>query len=296
MTRYTPLWQQNATYPANVDRILPATLWPTSASTGGAGTAVGNTMSVSVAAGTAAVALSAGNNTALCKWDAAEVVTLGNGPATGTRIDLVVLQVRDTAIDAGSNNDFIFAAVAGTPSTGTPAAPAVPNNAYPICAVTVPTLATNLNGATVADRRTALNPRDTLHAKVYRAAALVIGASTATFPFDTVVADPAGLWVPGSSQFTVPAGMWAVTGALSGSAVGTGQALSAIVVTAGNGVASGVAHSSFAYGFGPTIAASVRVPPGGGSILLQSATNGGNLAMLPGTANCFMCVDYLGTG
>lgn len=297
MTRYTPLWEQNASYPANVDRILPATLWPASCSTGGAGTAVGNTMTVSVAAGTAAVALSAGNNTALCKWDAAEVVTLAAAPASGnTRIDLVVVTVRDSAIDAGSNNDFIVTAVTGTPSTGTPAVPAVPNNSYCICQVTVIGGAANLNGSTVVDRRVPMNPRETLHAKVYRNAALVIGSSVATFPFDTVSSDPAGLWVPASNSFNLPAGVWQVSAVLNGSAVGTGQALSAVVTLAGSGVLSAVAHSSFAYGFGPTVTGSVRVPGGGGTVLLQSATNGGNLAMLPGVANCFMCVDYLGAG
>src|SRR6516164_10550384 len=97
MTRYTPLWQQAGTYPASVDRGLLSTLWPASGSTGGAVTTVANTMTTSVAPGTAAVALTtAGALTQLCRWDAAEVVTIATAPVSGSsRTDLVVLQVRD---------------------------------------------------------------------------------------------------------------------------------------------------------------------------------------------------------
>ena len=60
MTRLAPLWQQGGSYAASVDRILPATLWPSGGVSGGAVSAVANTMTVSVAAGTAAVPLQAG--------------------------------------------------------------------------------------------------------------------------------------------------------------------------------------------------------------------------------------------
>jgi hypothetical protein len=155
MTRYTPLWQQNSSYPASVDRGLIATLWPTSGSTGGPAAAVAGTMNISVPAGAAAVALTtAANLLELCRWDAAEVVTLTASPPSGqSRIDLVVLQVRDSAVDAGSNNDFLFQAVAGVPTTGTPVVPAAPTNAYPICQVLVPGAVANLNTATVTDVR-----------------------------------------------------------------------------------------------------------------------------------------------
>jgi hypothetical protein len=147
------LWQQNSTYPANVDRRLINTLWPSSGG-GGAASTVAGTMQVSVAAGTAEVLLSGAFGTALCWWDAAETVTLAAAPPSGqSRVDLVVLQVRDTTIDAGSNNDFVFAAVTGTPATSNPAVPTVPANAYAVCQVTVPGAAVNLNTATLVDRR-----------------------------------------------------------------------------------------------------------------------------------------------
>ncbi|HEV7534696.1 MAG TPA: hypothetical protein VGP90_03625 [Acidimicrobiia bacterium] len=157
MTRYTPLWQQAGAYPASVDRGLLSTLWPASASTGATATLVTNTMGVSVAPGSAAVALAAGGGTELCRWDAAEVVTLTAAPPGGqSRVDLVVLQIRDATLDAGANNDFVFAAVTGIPAASNPATPATPTNAYKICEVTVPGGAANLNSATLTDRRSDL--------------------------------------------------------------------------------------------------------------------------------------------
>jgi hypothetical protein len=157
MTRFTPLWQQGGSYAASVDRALMAALWPTSAANGPLPTTVANTMNVSIPAGFAAVALQAGANTALCRWDAAEVVTSPAAPPAGnTRIDVVVLQVRDPQLDAGVNNDFVFQVIAGTASTGTPAAPAVPANAMAICQYTVGAAVANLNGSTIIDRRQAL--------------------------------------------------------------------------------------------------------------------------------------------
>ena len=158
MTRYAPLWQQGGTYPAQTDRGLLSTLWPSSGSTGGAVTTVANTMQVSVAPGTAAVALASATGSALCRWDAAEVVTLTAAPVSGSsRIDLIVLQVRDNALDSGGNNDFIFQAIAGTVATPGPGpVPTVPNNAYAMCQLTVPGGAANLNGVTVVDLRAGL--------------------------------------------------------------------------------------------------------------------------------------------
>ena len=154
MTRHAPLWQQNGSYPAVEDRGLLGTLWPSSRSTGGLASAVANTMQLSIAPGTAAVALQLGQQTALCRWDAAELVTLAASPASGqTRRDLIVLQVRDQAIDAGTNNDFIFQAITGNPTTGTPVTPATPVDAYALYYVTVTGGQANLNGAVITDLR-----------------------------------------------------------------------------------------------------------------------------------------------
>jgi len=209
VTRYAPLWQQAATYPAGTDRGLLGALWPASGSTGGAVTTIANTMQVSVAPGTAAVALTtAGALTQLCRWDAAEVVTLAAAPPAGSsRIDLVVLQVRDNTLDAGGNNDFIFQAIAGAGGTPGPGAvPAVPTNAYAMGQLTVPGGAANLNGVTVVDRRLPLNPRDQVYGRVRRNAAYTsVAAAVTNIPFDTVEEDPgAGFTTGVNAAYTCP--------------------------------------------------------------------------------------------
>src|SRR5215469_973317 len=131
MTRFAPLWQQAGSYAAGTDRFMLGAEYPKGGCNAAAITTVNNTMNVSVAAGDCVVPLQSGQGAALCHWDAAEVVTLAAAPPSGqTRVDLIVAQVRDNALDGGGNNDFIITAVTGTPSTGFPAIPATPTNAY----------------------------------------------------------------------------------------------------------------------------------------------------------------------
>jgi hypothetical protein len=299
MTRLAPLWQQNGTYPAGTDRVLLGALWPVGASTGGAGSAVAGTMNVSVAAGTAAVVLSGGSNyTALCRWDAAEVVTLTAGPPTGqTRIDLVVCQVRDQVIDAGSNNDFVFQAIAGAPSTGTPAAPAVPANAYPICAVTVPANAANLNAATIVDRRNPMQlagPATTARCRVYRAGAFTT-VTNAVVAFDSVSFDPLAMWSAANSQISVPvAGDYLAVAGFTCIAQGAGEALA--VILRRNTVAaavSGIAIAQAATNVLEAVATDVIPCTAGDKLDVQtqyvlSGRNG-----TPGTAQTFFTVRLL---
>ena len=115
-------------------------------------------MVVAISPGTALVALSnASGQTVLCTWDATEnTPPLANAPASGSRIDLIVLQVRDQVLDgtgAGGNNDFIFQSVTGTPSTGVPVVPPTPTNAIALAQVTIPANVPNLNGVSFVDVR-----------------------------------------------------------------------------------------------------------------------------------------------
>ena len=148
---HTPvLWQQASAYPAQADRQLLAALWPSGGALGAAVTAVPNGMQVSVAAGSAAVPLQSGQGSALCHWDAAELVTLDAAPGSGTsRIDLIVCQVRDHDLDGGDNNDFVLTPPVKGTAQATPVAPAVPANAFALAQVTVPGAAANLNAATI---------------------------------------------------------------------------------------------------------------------------------------------------
>ena len=162
MTRYAPLWQQANDYTASQDRSLLSALWPAGGVSGGAVTAVNNQMKVNVAAGVAAVPLASGQGVALCRWDASEVPAPDHSPAPGSgtsRVDLVVVQVRDNALDSGADNDFILTTVKGTAAAlattkdgpmSTAVAPATPANALALATVTVPGAAANLNTATIA--------------------------------------------------------------------------------------------------------------------------------------------------
>jgi hypothetical protein len=197
MTRYTPLWQQGGTYPAAVDRGLLSTLWPSVGSTCGPATTVLNTMNVSIPAGVAVVPVTSGGGpagTELCRWDAAEVATAPAAPPAGqSRIDVVVLQVRDNALDAAGFNDFLFQVIAGAPTSGTPGAPAVPTNAYPICQYTLAGGSANLNGVTLTDRRRRIAlPAVGAHIYLGTAQAMPSSAFT-TVNFDTVQYDPVGM-------------------------------------------------------------------------------------------------------
>jgi len=227
---------------------------------------VSNTMQVSIAAGTAAVALGQPNYSALCRWDAAEVVTLTAAPPSGqSRIDLIVLQVRDAATDAGSNNDFIFQAIAGSPTTGTPTPPNTPAASYIVAQVLVPGGAANLNGATITDRRAAMSiaqglppalgagaafqsytdpngvvwvakggvnsgawrqARDVLHARMMRSALYTLSTASGGIPFDITDFDPFGIWSPGYAAFIIPvSGLWLVSGQIYAVSNGANQSL-----------------------------------------------------------------------
>jgi hypothetical protein len=155
MTRYQPLWQQAGSYPATTDRALMGSLWPQGGVTGGVASIVAASMTVSLAPGTAAVPLQAGQGAALCRWDAAEVVTIAAAPASGqSRIDLICAQYRDNALDSGGNNDFVMIVVTGTAAASNPATPATPTNALALASITVVGASANLAGATLTDRRT----------------------------------------------------------------------------------------------------------------------------------------------
>src|SRR6516162_1519466 len=150
MTRQNPLWQQASSYPATLDRYLINTIWPNGGAVGVLPSAVTGTMNVQMPAGTAVVPLTAGQGSEFSRWDATETVTVAAAPPSGqSRIDVVVLQVRDNQLDAGPNNDFVFNVVQGTPAASNPAVPATPSNALAMVNVTVVGAVVNLNGATI---------------------------------------------------------------------------------------------------------------------------------------------------
>jgi hypothetical protein len=297
MARSLPLWQQSGTYPARLDRQLMAALWPNGGATGGTATVQNNTMSVSVAAGLAAVTLAAPNGAALCVWDAPEVVTLAAAPGSGTsRIDLIVAQVRDAAIDAGANNDFVIQAVTGVASAS-PVAPNVPANAKALWSVTVPGAAANLNTAVLADLRTApLGTSPAVHSRVYRNAAFNWTSTRSLLTFDTRTEDTGLYYSTATGLFTCPiAGLYRVSSfiglspAVGGNydvrlrKAGVSSFLTLGGMAAGGAVTTGVKADS-----APIICAA------GDTLGLEIWTNQPTSAGIPGQPSTWASFDYAG--
>jgi len=103
-------------------------------------------------------------------------VTITAADATNPRKDLIVAKVQDSdfsgATDAGS-----IVAVAGTPA-GSPAEPAVPDNAIVLAMVDVAANETAIEDAHITDRRTSTTGQDRLAAT----GGIVVAASTAQLP------------------------------------------------------------------------------------------------------------------
>jgi hypothetical protein len=211
MTRYAPLWQQAGSYPAALDRGLISSLWPSGGASGGAVTASATNMTVTAAPGAAAVPLQAGQGAALCRWDANEVPTLAAAthPAGQTRIDLVIVQVRDNALDAGANNDFIVTSVTGVPAASSPGVPATPTNALVLAQVVVPGAVANLSTATVTDLRgRALSMSSGIAGRAHATSAVPLTASTETVitPFATDYLRGGVRLAANASSLVVPVG------------------------------------------------------------------------------------------
>lgn len=85
-------------------------------------------------------------------------VALPAPPASNSRIDLVVLRVRDsTATGGAAADDGTTIEVIEGVAAGAPVAPAVPGTAIPLAQVVVAAGAVAITGANITDRRTQLN-------------------------------------------------------------------------------------------------------------------------------------------
>lgn len=154
-----PLWLQNSSYPASLDRLLiGSTLQPGvlgNAELAVSQRAAGANMSVDVAAGRAVVPMTDAPNqgSALCRSTAVNNLTVGGAPAAGlTRIDLVVARVYDASLIGGSINGWQLEIVPGT-AASTPAAPAVPASAIPLAQISIASGVASVTNAMISNRR-----------------------------------------------------------------------------------------------------------------------------------------------
>lgn len=155
-----PLWLQNSTYPAALDRQLIAA----ALDTGVQGLtdlivsqrAAGANLSVDVAAGRVVVPVTDAPNlgSALCTSTAVNNLVVAGAPGAGlSRIDLVIARVYDASVIGGSINGWQLEVVTGTPAAS-PAAPATPVSSHVLAQVVVAAGQVSVTNANITDRRT----------------------------------------------------------------------------------------------------------------------------------------------
>lgn len=159
-------WLQNVSYSATLDRmwgemlgVEPGVRKPRAFKM----TATGSGLQMSVLGGHALVRGSTVTNQGVyvVLSDATELITPGAAPGTGSRIDLLILEVLDGQVTgAGSGasvNKGQLRIVAGTPAT-TPAVPTTPASSVVLAQVTIPAGTTTLTSANITDKRTMGGP------------------------------------------------------------------------------------------------------------------------------------------
>jgi len=163
-----PSYLQNASHSAKSDRLTIGSLLtpgatPLSVRGGIRGSADGLGMAgrpsvtpdnkVTVRAGTAFVPESSGSGVYVCHNDADTILQVASASPTQSRRDLVVAQVFDGEL-GGIANRWDLTVVAGTPSSGSPTAPPVPQNSLVLFEVSVPAGGTTaIRAQDITDRR-----------------------------------------------------------------------------------------------------------------------------------------------
>ena len=302
MARYTPLWEQSGSYAASVDRRLIGSLWPAAASSGGAASVIGGTMTVSLAPGAVAVPTQNNTGSTLCVWDAAEQVgPLAQG-GSQPRIDVITCHPRGTDLDGGANNDFILDIIAGT-AAASPAVPAVPAGQVALYQVAVAANAVSLSAGNLTDVRPGglavppAVPAYNYKARMHRAAALTSAAAAVTIlPFDTVSADPNGNLSTGvGAKYTCPvAGRYLVTGRFS-APVASGVRMYATIFLNGAEAARGADTGTFSAAGTAGVVVSTVIAAAVGNTLQIAYYTSAAASIEVGAAFSYMAVDLLST-
>lgn len=154
-----PNWLQNRTYSARLDRQIISSMFYEGVRTVSGLTVsqrgAGANMSVDVSAGEAFVDGDDQPNqgTYFVENDAVVNVAIGAAPGANSRIDLIVLQVRDPNAGGPAGDDAVIEVVTGTVAAS-PLAPDVPDSAIALAEVTVASGTAAITTAMIATRRT----------------------------------------------------------------------------------------------------------------------------------------------
>ena len=152
-----PSWLQNASHPAENDRLTTQALWATTGIIAPASLAVtANSpaaMNVYVADGWAAIVgtTQADMGTYVAYNDASVLLTITTSNPTNPRIDLICMTVNDSYY-SGVLDNVVFQVIAGTPASS-PVAPSLPANSISLATVYVAAGATAINSGNITDTR-----------------------------------------------------------------------------------------------------------------------------------------------
>jgi hypothetical protein len=155
--RTPPSWEQNASHPAENDRLTTQALWATTGIINAASLAVTQNspagMSIRVASGWAAVVGTTQPNMGayVAYNDATVTLTITTANPTNPRIDLICATINDSYY-SGVTDNVAFQVLAGTPA-GSPVAPSLPANSIALAQVTVAAGATAIGSGSIADSR-----------------------------------------------------------------------------------------------------------------------------------------------
>lgn len=155
--RTPPSWEQNASHPAENDRLTTQALWATTGIIKDTSLAVTQNsptgMSVLVASGWAAVVGTTQPNMGAYVMynDATVTLTITAANPTNPRIDLICATIYDSYY-SGVTNTVAFQVIAGTPA-GSPVAPSLPANSISLAQVTVPASASVITTSNITDTR-----------------------------------------------------------------------------------------------------------------------------------------------
>jgi hypothetical protein len=153
MTRYPPLWTQDASFPSSGDRQLVSALWPSARTAGLAVSAQGNGLILNIDPGSAAVPVANGNGSVLCASDAVDQLELPPADVAGQhRFDLVIVEPRADDIGIPGPGEFVFRAVSGV-SSGAPTPPATPAGTLALAQVYVAGNAQTIVAGNITDLR-----------------------------------------------------------------------------------------------------------------------------------------------
>jgi hypothetical protein len=155
--RTPPSWEQNASHPAENDRLTTQALWATTGIINAASLAVTPNsptgMSVRVADGWAAVVgtTQPDMGTYIAYNDATVTLTITTANPTNPRVDLICLTINDSYY-SGVTDNVVFQVIAGTPA-GSPVAPALPANSVSLATVAVAAGASVIVSGNITDTR-----------------------------------------------------------------------------------------------------------------------------------------------